>query len=93
VIFKRFNVERAHREMGEAPPWQVMLHSPQHCECEWCSIARRHATYTVTAEDEPEDAFASALAEQTIRALRSGQSIPRVAREVRNIFRGRKDRR
>jgi hypothetical protein len=87
MIVKRFDTAAAREQTGEAAPWEVMLHSPQHCDCKWCATARRYATYTVVDEETDVRRFAEALAAQTLNALRAGQPLARVTAEVMKIMR------
>jgi hypothetical protein len=85
----RYDIRAVAAELGE-PPWQLACHNPAHCSCAWCSRLRVHSYAVEVPDTEPEEVFATALADQTIRALESGQSVRRVVAEVQKIFRGRR---
>jgi hypothetical protein len=91
MIAKRFNVSRAREEIGEAAPWETMLHAPQFCQCRWCAIARERAVYTVTQEDSQSDIqrLAELLTMATLNSLRAGVPVERVVRQAMEIMRAK----
>jgi hypothetical protein len=84
MIIKRFDPAAAREQTGQAAPWETMLHSPQHCGCRWCTIAREHASYSLSTEDNPARVrlLAEALTVATLNALQRGQPAERVVYEA-----------
>jgi hypothetical protein len=84
MIVERFDLKRAREEIGEVPPLEIATHAVQVCQCRWCTIARTHATYSLSTEDDPAriQLLAEALTVATLNALQRGQPAERVVYEA-----------